>query len=194
MSRMIVVLALLCSGSALCGAARAQPDAIDDELSRTPGVHLTYYDVSGSSDQAIRNAMDKSPLRPRNGDRAVDALTTWNFSWKMWKDAHGICDPSLAEVTFTADVVLPRLVGSVPLAVARDWDRYVAKLRTHEAGHAVYARSRLGDVLAAAKSRRCEDINSAVSHVLDTIREHDRLYDIETSHGLKQGAVFPQGH
>jgi hypothetical protein len=57
-----------------------------------------------------------------------------------------------------------------------------------------YARSRLADVLAAAKSSRCEDINPAVNHILDAIREHDRLYDAETSHGLKQGAVFPQSH
>ncbi len=191
MFRTIVALALLFSGSTLFSPARAQPDAPDDELSRTPGVHFTYYDVSGSSEQAIRNAIDKSPSRPRNGDRAVDALTTWNFSWKTWKDEKGQCDPALADVTFTAEVILPRLVGSVSSEIARDWNRYIVNLRTHEAGHAAYARSRLPDVLAAARSSRCEDINPAVNHVLDTIRAHDRLYDAQTSHGLKQGAVFP---
>ncbi len=190
MSKTAVAFALLCF-CALAQPARAQRDAPDDELARVPGVHLTYYDVSGSSEPEIRNAIDKSPSRPRNGNTAVDALTTWNFGWKMWKDEKGTCDPALAEVTFTAEVILPRLVGSVPAAVARDWDRYIASLRTHEAGHAGYARSRFADVLAAAKSPRCEDINPAVNHVLNTIREHDRLYDAETSHGLKQGAVFP---
>jgi hypothetical protein len=30
-----------------------------------------------------------------------------------------------------------------------------------------------------------------VQRVLDEIKEHDRLYDRQTSHGIKQGAVFP---
>lgn len=167
------------------------PLAHADQLSAIPDVYISYYDVSGDSETAIRNSIDRSPERPRDGARAVDALTTWHFSWRTWSDGHGGCDPSLVEVMFTANVVLPRLVGSVPAATLRDWDRYVANLRTHEAGHVSYALSRKADVLAAARRNRCEDINVAVQRVLDEIRAHDLVYDRETSHGIKQGAVFP---
>jgi predicted secreted Zn-dependent protease len=92
---------------------------------------------------------------------------------------------------FTANVELPRLIGSVPPAIALSWNRYIANLRTHEAGHVTYALSRKADVLAAARTARCERVRAAVQRVLDEIKEHDRLYDRQTSHGIKQGAVFP---
>jgi predicted secreted Zn-dependent protease len=187
MSKTAVVLALLCSSSAFVRPAFAEMD----ELSRIPDVYISYYDVSGDSESAIRNSMERSPDRPREGARGVDAQTTWNFSWRSWSDGHGGCDPSMVEVMFTANVVLPRLIGSMPSNVTRDWNRYIANLRTHEAGHVAYALSRKADVLAAAKTARCQDINGAVQRVLDDIREHDRRYDRETSHGIKQGAVFP---
>jgi predicted secreted Zn-dependent protease len=191
MFKKVVALALLWSVSAFPFPAHAEPDVPADELSAIPDVYISYYDVSGDSESAIRKSMDHSPDRPRDGARAVDALTTWNFSWRTWSDGRGGCDPSLVEVLFTANVELPRLVGSVPPATARDWNRYIANLRTHEAGHVTYARSRIADVTAAAKSSRCVHINAAVQRVLNEIKVHDRLYDRETSHGIKQGAVFP---
>ncbi|HVT23031.1 MAG TPA: DUF922 domain-containing protein [Rhizomicrobium sp.] len=169
----------------------AHADADADRLSTLPDVYISYYDVSGDSENAIRNSIDRSPERPRDGARAVDALTTWHFSWRTWSDGHGGCDPALVEVMFTANVILPRLIGSTSPDIARDWNRYIANLRTHEAGHITYALSRKADVLAAAKTTRCEHINAAVQRVLDEIRAHDRVYDRETSHGIKQGAVFP---
>lgn len=185
MFKTVAALALL--GVACAFSARSQAD----ELSRVPEAIVSYYDVKGSSEDEIRKAIDRSPQRPRDGARAVDALTTWNFSWRTWGDGHGGCDPSRAEVMFTANVLLPRLVGQVPPDVARDWDRYIVNLRVHEGGHVTYAKSRMADVLTAAKSPRCADVKPAVERVLNEIRAHDRLYDAETSHGLKQGAVFP---
>jgi predicted secreted Zn-dependent protease len=190
MFKKVVALALLCSVGVLF-PLRAEPDVPADQLSRIPDVYISYYDVSGDSEAAIRKSIDRSPSRPRDGNRAVDALTTWNFSWRTWSDGNGGCDPSLVEVLFTANVELPRLVGSVPPAIALSWNRYIANLRTHEAGHVTYALSRKADVLAAAMTSHCETINAAVNRVLEQIREHDRLYDRETSHGIKQGAVFP---
>lgn len=179
--------------ASLCTACGFSSDSQADELSRVPEAVVSYYDVKGSSGDEIRKAIDRSPQRPREGGRAVDALTTWNYSWRTWGDGHGGCDPSRAEVLFTANVLLPRLVGQVPPNVARDWDRYIVNLRTHEAGHVTYAKARMADVMAAAKSPRCADVKPAVDRVLNEIRANDRLYDAQTSHGLKQGAVFP-GH
>jgi predicted secreted Zn-dependent protease len=191
MFRKAIPLALVWLVGASAWPLRAEPDVPADELSSIPDVYISYYDVSGDSASAIRNSMDRSPDRPREGARGVDAQTTWNFSWRTWSDGHGGCDPSLVEVMFTANVVLPRLVGSVQPAIARDWNRYIVNLRTHEAGHVSYARSRIAEVTAAAKSHRCEDIDAAVRRVLEEIKAHDRQYDRQTGHGIKQGAVFP---
>ncbi|HVP83899.1 MAG TPA: DUF922 domain-containing protein [Rhizomicrobium sp.] len=185
MFKTVAALALLGMACAFSTCLQA------DELSRVPEAVVSYYDVKGSSEDEIRKAIERSPQRPRDGARAVDALTTWNYSWRTWGDGHGGCDPSRAEVMFTANVLLPRLVGQVPPDVARDWDRYIVNLRVHEGGHVTYAKSRMADVLAAAKSPHCADVKPAVERVLNEIRAHDRLYDAETSHGLKQGAVFP---
>ena len=46
--------ALLCSVSAFASPARAAPDLPADELSSIPDVYISYYDVSGDSESAIR--------------------------------------------------------------------------------------------------------------------------------------------
>lgn len=121
----------------------------------------------------------------------MDASAIWNYRWQWPGDGHSGCDLSRAEVTFSATVMLPRLVSAPPPAVAQAWASYIAGLRDHEAGHLSFARSRKDEVIAAIKSSTCAAANAAANRVLDKIRAHDRQYDRETDHGRASGLAFP---
>lgn len=197
MLRNIVVgIAFVCAGEIFFHAAFAQPDANafgeTDALSSNPEVHITYYDVSGRNEDQIRSSIDHSASRPSGTDgKPMDALTTTSYKWSWWDTGNGECDPSRAQVTLRADVLLPRFVENGQRDLIEHWNRYMANLRLHEAGHVLVAKKRYADVLAAARSRNCAGINDAINRIVSEIRQSNAEYDKQTKHGIRQGAVFP---
>ena len=71
------------------------------------------------------------------------------------------------------------------------WDRYLAALMVHEAGHVAYTYDRRSDVLAAIRSATCATADRAARAALAAIDAYHIAYDRETGHGATQGASFP---
>lgn len=189
MRKALAWVAALCVSVLLAGWACAQAP---DTLAQIPELTVTTYDVSGHSIDAIRQSIETAPARPRDPkDGPMDASASWQYRWQWPEDGHGRCDLSRVEVTFSATVMLPRLVSSPPPAVLQLWASYIAGLREHEAGHLSFARSRKAEIIAAIKSSSCATANAAANRVLDKIRAHDRQFDRETDHGRASNLAFP---
>lgn len=154
-----------------------------------PGVRFDYYDASGDDAAAIRRSIDAArPTDAHDGQR-VDALTTWRMRWS-WPTRTRGCDLGKARVTFAATVRMPRL-AVVPDAVKPAWDRYVAALERHEAGHARHGYNGRAAVLAAIRGATCATADAAATAALAKLDAFGVQYDRETRHGMTQGAVFP---
>lgn len=168
---------------ACCAPVAAQTT---DAFVGIPHVTFDYYPVAGEDAVAIRGAIDAArPTDAHDGER-VDALTTWGMRWS-WPRKGKACDLKAARVTFAATVRMPRLTGAAPVG----WERYVAALERHEAGHARYAYAGRRRVLAAIRGATCATANAAAKAALAKLDAYGVTYDRETRHGMTQGAVFP---
>jgi predicted secreted Zn-dependent protease len=155
----------------LAGAAPSQETpAADDPFAGIPNVTFTYYDVTGRSPDDVRKDMNTKRFVDPSDNKPVDSLSQWRFGWRMMRSADGQCDPSSITLNFTAEVKLPRLTGmdGLPKKTVERWQRYYAALRPG-----------IADMQATGKAEVAK------------IGAHDRSYDVETRHGLTQGATFP---
>ena len=77
-----------------------------------PGVERLYYDVSGTTVQAIRQSIDGHASRPRdpNDGLRVDALANWYMRWSWPAGPNGGCDLARTRLEFSARVTMPRLL------------------------------------------------------------------------------------
>jgi predicted secreted Zn-dependent protease len=178
----------------LAGAAPSQETpAADDPFAGIPNVTFTYYDVTGRSPDDVRKDMNTKRFVDPSDNKPVDSLSQWRFGWRMMRSADGQCDPSSITLNFTAEVKLPRLTGmdGLPKKTVERWQRYYAALLKHEAGHVGYAWSQRDVLLAALKASSCADMQATGKAEVAKIGAHDRSYDVETRHGLTQGATFP---
>jgi predicted secreted Zn-dependent protease len=179
---------------ALLAMLAAQPVGAQatDAFAGIPNLHFKFYDVSGGDAAAIRAKIDaRRPSDPRDPAATFDAATDWSIRGRWRGDGHGSCDLASTVISYAATVTLPRLSGDVPDAVRAAWDRYIAALERHEAGHARYAYEHRFAVLAAVKRATCATASAAAAKAIAKIAAHDRAYDTETQHGAAQGATFP---
>ena len=132
-------------------------------------VTYEYYSVTGSSLQEVQDAMGA------NGPQGFWAYTTWNVSWT------GDCTIRV-DVTMT----LPALDEYADLYDEEfaEWDRMIEALEEHEFGH-------VGSGIGFA-----HDIESISCDVPDVAAvqapwlQNDIDFDVETEHGINQGATL----
>jgi predicted secreted Zn-dependent protease len=162
-------------------------------LVEIPGVTVSYYEVSGDSIPAIRQALNAARPRDPNDGAAVDALSRWYIGWRWPAGADGSCDLARAEIRFTATVQFPRLATSRarPAAVQARWQAYLAVLERHEGEHVRHAYQRRGEVLAAIRASTCAGANDAGLAAVHALARWDLDYDRTTRHGFTEGAHFP---
>jgi predicted secreted Zn-dependent protease len=182
------ILALL-AAPALVAAQDAGPQVFDG----IPNLTIEYYSVTGRSAGDIRKAIDAARPTDPNDGLSFDSLTRWRIEWRVRGDRAGHCDLANADLTFSANIKLPRLADEtvVPKRVLARWQAYRAAVETHEAGHARYPYEHLGDVAAALRAATCATFNEAGQRAVAEIAKHDAVYDRETRHGATQGATFP---
>jgi predicted secreted Zn-dependent protease len=172
------------------GRSSAQADAA---FAGIPDVTIAYYPVDGGDAMAIRRAIDVvRPIDAHDG-RRVDALSSWDLRWSWPRTRHGGCDLAAATIRYTATVRMPQLAATARLTAAEraDWDRYVAALARHEAGHVRYTYRHRGDILAAIRGATCRTADAAARAALAGLDAYQIAYDRETAHGTNDGASFP---
>ena len=190
MIRHVVPLAAL-----LIPAAAAAQTAQDiGPLTDVPNLVITYYDVSGSTPDQIRQSINaQRGVDPADG-KPVDAFSHWYLHWSWQNDANGQCQPQTVVVTYKAELRMPRLAdeAALPPEVQQGWDRYMAALQLHESGHLLYVSHRVADLQAAMRAAAtCDAMRQTAADLLAGYQQHDRDYDAETGHGATQGAVYP---
>lgn len=184
-------------GCARLAALRRSPPA-RGRVALRPGIRerfeQAHYDVDGQSPAQVRRSLDAS--RPFEWDGNTNWRVAWDFGNEPASPACRLRAPSVAlHVTIT----LPRLGDRTPRdgALGKRWDAYAATLARHEDGHRDLAAAAANDVLEALTpfaGAPCSAGEAARACALSIISEYRRLqreYDLETRHGMAEGAVFP---
>jgi len=212
-----VVLALACvPGAGPQAARRAGPPASDVVLlsEETRGgraalvetVTRRSYGVEGATAQELRPALDIfGPVAGRaaasGGAGRYDGLTDWSLRWTYrYQRGQSVC--SLASATVTLDIVvsLPQHLGAaLPPQLADRWQAYTMALESHEAGHVERERTLAAMFVTgleeAPEAPDCAELGSRLNALgessIERIRLSDASYDVETNHGVSQGAFFP---
>ena len=177
-------------GIALANASIAAQST--DAFAGIPDVAIAHYDVEGADAAAIRRSINAHRLVDPNDGSRVDSLSNWHYGWH-WsrRNTAAGCQVTGVTVDFTAVVRLPRLVGDVSPAVRAQWDRYIAALERHEAGHVRYAYDHRGDVATAIGAANCDATAAAGKAAIALIDVYEVTYDRTTRHGQTQGATLP---
>ncbi len=162
---------------------------------------VTYYDISGSTAQALREALNVSGPVGTDGKR-YDGHTKWDIRWRFnFHTPKDVCEVSNIETTVEVTTTLPRW-SDWPHAsphLVEQWEDYTRALTTHERGHMNIAirtaetiRSRVKDL---RDSPSCSELQLAIDRatnaVLNEAREEEIQYDKMTGHGETEGARFP---
>jgi predicted secreted Zn-dependent protease len=190
----------------LADVAAAEPAAAPELAANTadlvlagPGVQIatstTYYQVDGSTWDAVADSLRAAA----SGEWA--AQTTWQFSTSYPYDTAGrVCRAGPVSVLATINYRLPSWTASAdaPQDLIDTWSRFSDGVRVHESGHrdiAVAAAVALADALRSLPAQpSCAEFEQvARSTTADLMRQLDRdqvAYDLQTQHGLTQGAVF----
>jgi predicted secreted Zn-dependent protease len=160
-------------------------------LDGIPNVSVEYYDVDATDETSIRRELNAMGPTDEHGHH-FDADTRWHYKWDWGPAPDGSCGAANAEVTFSAQIKMPRLTNFAALKpdVAESWRSYLTALVLHEAGHVRNGYAGREDVANAVRSSSCADANSAGNNVIARLREEDLRYDQLTAHGVKDGAQF----
>ncbi|EIJ41876.1 putative secreted Zn-dependent protease [Beggiatoa alba B18LD] len=155
-----------------------------------------YYIVDGKDAKAIRKDLNEK----RQGN--YDAYTKWSVKWRFfWDKKPDEC--TINRVTTTVDVkfTLPKLAkDTIANQDAQNrWKRYYKALIDHENGHRDYgikAANEIEEALLNMDSyETCADLEeaaNALAHdIVDENIAENKQYDIDTNHGMNDGAVFP---
>lgn len=155
------------------------------------------YPIEGASGAELRSSMDR--CRPNVSGSDFDGYTAWFVNWKFSSVNSNGCSIQSVKVHVRVDMYLPQWLNPSGPPLVDTWNRYLAALNAHEAGHeqhGIDAADRVYQTLSALPpSSTCTEAiqaaNQAGHDVVDTFAHEDATYDDQTSHGASQGAVFP---
>jgi len=196
----LIALLFLVAGSACVTVAPRERAAVVLPPSVWPqDTTIHWYDVDGDSEPELRSVMDaKGP--PDSAGNRHDAYTAWYVTWRFpFSRTEEGCSTGPVTTSVRIDVTLPRWRAPAGSLLVKKWRRYLDSLAEHESGHretGFNAATEITEVLPALPAKpTCEEAeeaaNAAAREVLARHQKRDADYDLETSHGATQGAVFP---
>ena len=128
-----------------------------------PNVTFQYFDVAGKNLKAINKSIVQSQKPDASGKAAVPP-TGWAIDTKFNKLTHnGQCKVTDAKATFSANVVLPRLVANAahtPELMA-SWRAYLAGIENVQAANLWFVYDRIPTVESAILASSCEGAPAA---------------------------------
>ena len=159
-----------------------------------------YYDINGDSADALRREMNSKSKLGENG-KNFDAYTRWSVRWHFnWENTASYCSMTTVTTSVEVSFTLPRWVDHdrAPAELRKKWERYYAALIEHEHGHREFgvkaakaielSMSGMGRDSCSALQR---DANNQANKILAKYVALEKQYDIDTRHGMNNGAVFP---
>jgi predicted secreted Zn-dependent protease len=188
----LILLIIYITTSIACGQllTSAQPA----EQISIEHAEISYYDITGSTADELRDSMNQ--LRPRDrwdGNLPVDSYTDWYIAWTWPGYGTENCDLSTAVVTYRINVIMPRwqAPGDASPELIAKWEKYLQSLARHEKGHVENIVNNYSNVKTVIQAATCSTANTEAQKVLEQLRRFDSDYDSETNHGESQGAIFP---
>ena len=183
----MILLFLVAAAAPLPEPVSAPPDdakATETPFAGLPNVTVTHYDVTGRDGASVRRSIDAVRPTDPNDKKRVDGLSNVQYRWRWRSDAKGVCTASPEDVTFSATVTVPRLVGDrVSADLRKRFDRYLRSLLAHEDGHIRYAWAHRGEIATAINTASCATASAAAEAALQKINAYHIAYDKTTRHG-----------
>lgn len=137
-----------------------------------PNVTLRYFDVAGKNLKAINKSIERSQAVDASGKIAVTP-TAWAVDTTFNKlSGSGQCKVTSAKATFSANVVLPRLVtdrAHTP-EVMDTWRAYLAGVENAQAANLWFVYDRIRTVESAILASSCEGAQSAGAAAVERLR------------------------
>lgn len=157
-----------------------------------PNARMQYYDIAGSTEGELRAEMNAKGPVGYDGYKS-DATTQWFIGWSWPGYGTSLCTLTAPTVSYQITVIFPRwrAPASAPPPLISKWTSFEEALGEHEKGHVDYVVSHYSSVSIAIERATCATAEKAAQDALLPIRQHDIDYDVETNHGLTQGARFP---
>jgi len=159
---------------------------------------VTYYDVHGRTYAELHADMRR--LGPKNNGSSFvgETRSPMSWSWRAQSMTGSSCTMRDVRVRVNAEILLPRWTppADADSSVITEWNRFIAALETHEAGHKDIAaragrdlKDQLRDLtgLCSLVSMRADGI---ARRIIDAASAAQKRYDAETRHGLTQGTGF----
>ena len=195
--RAVAGLAFLATG---CASAPRNP-VLDSYPAGIIG-HTTvlYYDVHGRTLAELRADMRR--LGPKVADSSFvgETRSPMRWSWRT-ESSNGTCSIRDVTVSVNAQITLPRWTppADTEPGLAPEWNRFIAALETHEAGHKDISAKAGSEIVTRLRglSGLCSQLNTRANDVARTIvdkaSDDQKRYDATTRHGLTQGTAFGAG-
>lgn len=159
------------------------------------------YTIYGMTEDDLRLQMSQLGPADIEGQR-FDASTHWYVKWRYeYRMVNQYC--VLNDVFVQVDIVYhyPKWVnnGKSDTLLQKKWQNYLANLEFHERGHGETGKSAGKEIekalLKLTPMTNCKELETmADNQAYQIISEHntrDIRYDLETNHGVTQGAFFP---
>lgn len=172
----------IASAAAVASAQTAQPAApvqqvvavtpVPSPLASIPGVTVTYYDVTGTTIEALNASI--AAQRPKDAVTGgpIPSSAKWSIGVSVKKSTTGtVCKLTDATPTFKGEVTLPRLVGAetIPVPVRNQFAAYVASIEQQQAETLRRPYQRLGEVRTAVMASSCEGASAAANQAIAEI-------------------------
>jgi predicted secreted Zn-dependent protease len=137
-----------------------------------PNVTIRYFDVAGKNLKAINKSMERAQ-KPDSSGRAAAAPTSWAIDVAFNKTTgNGQCKVVGAKATFSATVVLPRLVPDTAHSseLTAAWRAHLAGVENNHAANLWFVYDRIREVENAVLASSCENAQSAGAAAIERIR------------------------
>ena len=122
----------------------------------------------------------------------------WRFDYQPGDD--GLCRVSNATVLLRIHQALPVWAnyGGANPALKQQWQNYLTAVTTHENGHVQLIQESAAQLLQAMRTLKptaCSQIETTVNQTgqayLAQLAQANQNYDLQTRHGVTQGAIVP---
>ena len=197
-SKRWIVIAASSIISAGCASAHRNPVLDKFPAGISGHTSVLYYDVTGNTVEEIRADMRRLGPKVGGGSYFAEARSPMRWNWRFDRTGSSYCSISDVTVSVNSEITLPRWTppDNADPDLVDEWNRFLAALETHEAGHKDISAKAGRAIIARLRgfSDLCSNINTRASELARSIVDRAVVeqsdYDFTTRHGLTQGASF----